>query len=87
MEIYIHVRKEVTGRSITVSVLAFSGQLINSVSVSLDDSLLGDCTLAFPQVSYMRTWHWAGGGAPDGSHRVVVTATDQKGRGEMASKK
>ena len=87
MEIFIDAVKTIAGRSITVSVLALSGQLVNSVSVSLDDSLLGEDLLPFPRVSYRRTWHWDGGVIPADTHEVVVMAVDQKGRQEMASRK
>jgi len=86
MDIQIQAGRDVMNQWVDVSVKAGAGPLIANVTTVLDGFGIGDDDLDPPEDSYQRTWHQVGTGAPNQTHEVVVTAVDDNGNQESASK-
>jgi len=86
MDIQVKAGRDVMNQWVEVTVKGGSGQLISYVTTMLDGFPIGDDGLNPPEGSYERAWHQVGTGAPNQTHNVLVTATDQKGNQESASK-
>jgi hypothetical protein len=85
MTFQIQAGRDVMNQWVAVTVTAGTGQLIANVTTALDGFSIGDDDLNPPQDSYQRTWHQVGSGVPGQTHKVVVTAVDDKGHQESAS--
>lgn len=79
-----HTRKTI-GQEIEVKVEADEDQKISLVRTEFDGSTLADDALASPTVQYDRTFEGAGAGIGQ-QHTLVVTATDEDGNSESATK-
>jgi hypothetical protein len=86
MEIGIQAGRDIMDQWVDVTVKGGSGQLISHVTTNLDGFPIGDDDLNPPESSYQRTWHQVGSGGANQTHQVAVTAHDQKGNEESASK-
>lgn len=85
MDIQIKGGKDVMNQWVHVIVKGGLKQQISHVTTNLDGFPIGEDDLIPLEGSYERTWHQVGGGGPNDTHRVVVTASDQKGNQESAS--
>ena len=86
MNIQIQAGRDVMNQWVDVSLKGGAGQLIANVTTVLDGFAIGDDDLNPPEDSYQRTWHQVGTGALNQTHNVVVTAVDDNGNQESASK-
>jgi hypothetical protein len=86
MDIQIRGGRDVMNQKVDVTVKGGTGQLIANVTTALDGLEIGDDNLYTPRDSYQRTWNQVGTGVPNQTHEVVVTAVDDKGKQESASK-
>jgi len=86
MDIGIQAGRDVMDQWVAVTVKGGTGQLISHVTTTLDGFPIGDDDLNPPESSYQRTWQKVGSGGANQTHHVEVTAHDQKGNEESASK-
>jgi hypothetical protein len=86
MEIQIQSGRDIMNQWVDVTVKGGAGQLIANVTTVLDGSSLGSDDLDPRERSYQRTWHQVGTGVPNQIHVVLVTAVDDQGKQENASK-
>jgi len=86
MDIQIRGGKDLVNQFVEVEVKGREGQLVANVTTVLDGFEIGDDDLNPPEDSYERTWNQVGTGAPNQTHKVVVTAVDDKGNQSSASK-
>lgn len=85
MEFTLSHSPDVINQRIDVKVNAAGSRLI-FVSVRLDSSPLGDDLLSPPVTQYERTFNQAGTRTPGQAHNLLVTARDENGKEESASK-
>jgi len=86
MDIQIQGGRDVMNQWVDVAVKGKAGQLVANVTTVLDGFVLADEDLSPPEDSYQRTWHQVGTGIPNQTHKVVVTAVDDQGKQESASR-
>jgi hypothetical protein len=86
MDIQIQAGRDLVNQWVDVVVKGGAGQLIANVTTVLDGFPIGDVDLSPPEDSYERTWQQVGTGAPNQTHKVVVTVVDDKGNRSSASK-
>jgi hypothetical protein len=86
MDIQIKAGRDMVNQWVEVEVKGGAGQLIANVTTVLDGFAIGDDDLNPPEESYQRTWSQVGTGSPNQTHKVVVTAVDDKGNQSSASK-
>lgn len=75
------------GHQVTVKVTAASGETIARVVTVLDGSRLGDDRLDPAEVQYERVFEQAGGAGPGQRHALLVTATNDAGVHQTASRR
>jgi hypothetical protein len=86
MEIHINGGRDAMNQWVEVKVRGRDGQLVANVTTVLDGFAIGDDNLNPPEDSYEHTWNQVGTGGPNQTHKVVVTAMDDKGNQSSASK-
>jgi len=86
MAIQIKAGRDVINLWVDVTVTATSGRQIANVTTTLDEFPVANDDLNPPQDSYQNTWHDLGLGTVGATHKVEVTAVDDQGKIEAASK-
>lgn len=74
------------GHRIEVQVVAEKDEEIVRVSTYFENNTLAEDDLAPPQVQYERVFRQVGGITPNDSHTVKVTAVNEKGVEQTASR-
>ncbi len=75
------------GHQVTVKVAAATGETVARVVSVLDGAKLGDDRLDPAEVQYERVFEQAGGAGPGQRHVLVVTATNDAGDRQTASRR
>lgn len=83
----IGARRDIVGYRIDVQVAAGTEETIASVSTSYENFSIGDDSLSPSEVEYQRTFTQVGGYTPGVVRTVVVTAANDSGKRQTASKR
>jgi len=86
VDIQIQAFRDLVNQHVDVTVKAGTGELIASVSTTLDGFVLANDNLSPPENMYQRSWSQVGGGGPNQTHVVVVTVIDPDGNQSIGSK-
>lgn len=78
-------QRAMIGNDINVQVIRENNGLIALVVTTLDQLPLGEDPLSPPEVSYTRMFPQAGNAAVGMTHKLSVTATDDKGNEQSSS--
>jgi len=83
----IDTKRDIVGYRIEVQVNAETGEQIAKVTTSYENSSLASDNLSPPEVQYQRIFRQVGGYTPGVDRIVKVTATNDGGKQETASRK
>lgn len=86
MKFILSHQPDVINLHIDATVNADGGQVIAAVGTTLDSFSLGDDQLDPPSVQYERSFSQVGQRSPGLEHTLVVKASDQNGKEEVAMK-
>jgi len=86
MQFTLNQAPDVVNEHIDVTVVAGENQQIASVNTTLDSLSLAFDSLNPPEQQYQRSFSQVGIRTPGRSHTLLVTAQDQNGNSESASK-
>ncbi|HEY6874335.1 MAG TPA: hypothetical protein VI298_16540 [Geobacteraceae bacterium] len=87
MKFEFNVSRATMGNNISVNITADSGEEITNVATDLDGFGQSDENLDPPQVYYSHDFNEIGTASIGESHVFTATATDQKGKDQVATKR